>query len=209
MMINEIFYSVQGEGLLVGAPSIFIRTAGCNLRCTFCDTPYAYAEGKPMKIQEIIDTIKTYPCSSVCITGGEPLLQKDLLTLITSLLRKKYTLCLETNGSRDIRKFAGKKSLLISLDIKCPSSGSHQKMNLRNITYLSKKDQLKFIIGNKKDYEYAKTILEKYTPACSVFFQPVWGKNPGTLASWILSDGLPVRLSVQLHKLIWGTKRGV
>jgi len=209
MKINEIFYSVQGEGSLVGAPSIFLRTAGCNLRCSFCDTTYAYTKGKPMNVQEILDSIKRYPCSFVCITGGEPLLQKDLPQLINGLLRRKYMVCIETNGSRDIRKYGGKKSLMISLDIKCPSSGSHQYMRLENITSLSKKDQLKFIIQNKKDYEYAKTILEKYTPACDVFFQPVWGTDPKKLAAWILNDGLPVRLSLQQHKLIWGTKRGV
>ena len=209
MKINEIFYSVQGEGSLVGTPSIFLRTTGCNLRCSFCDTTYAYTEGKPMNVQEILDSIKRYPCSFVCITGGEPLLQKDLPQLINGLLRKKYIVCIETNGSKDVRKYVGKKSLMISLDIKCPSSGSHQHMKLKNITSLSKKDQLKFIIQNKKDYEYAKTILKKYTPACSVFFQPVWGTDPKKLASWILGDGLLVRLSLQRHKLIWGTKRGV
>jgi len=162
-----------------------------------------------MSIQEVMDTIKKFSSKSVCITGGEPLLQKDITTLIDYLLKKKYTVCLETNGSINIKKLAGKKSLLISLDIKCPSSGSHAQMNMRNIVYLLKKDQLKFIIKNKEDYYYAKKIIEKYNPICTVFFQPVWGTNPKKLASWILLDKLSVRLSLQIHKIIWGTKRGV
>jgi 7-carboxy-7-deazaguanine synthase len=209
MKVNEIFYSIQGEGTLVGVPSVFLRTSGCNLRCTYCDSTYAYTKETQMSIQEIIDEIKNFSCTSVCITGGEPLLQKETTPLIECLLRKKYTVCLETNGSINIKKLAGKKSLLISLDIKCPSSGSHTQMNMKNIMYLSKKDQLKFVIKTKEDYNYAKKILEKYNPACTVFFQPVWGANPKKLASWILNDALSVRLSLQLHKIIWGTKRGV
>ena len=209
MNVNEIFYSIQGEGTLVGVPSIFLRLTGCNLRCSFCDTTYAYEQGIEMSIQEILDEIKKFACTYVCLTGGEPLLQKDAPKLIECLLQKKYKICLETNGSINIKKFKGKKSLMISLDIKCPSSGSHEQMNMKNISYLSKKDQLKFIIKNKEDYDYAKKILKKYNPPCTVFFQPVWGTNPKKLASWILNDRLPVRLVLQQHKIIWGTKRGV
>ena len=209
MKVNEIFYSIQGEGLLVGVPSIFLRFAGCNLRCSFCDTKYAYKQGTEMSIQEILDEIKKFACTYICLTGGEPLLQKDTTKLIESLLQKNYKICLETNGSISIKKLVGKKSLIISLDIKCPSSGSHEQMNMKNISYLSKKDQLKFIIKNKEDYAYAKKILKKYNSPCTVFFQPVWGTNPKKLASWVLNDGLPVRLTLQLHKIIWGTKRGV
>jgi len=209
MKVNEIFYSIQGEGTLVGVPSIFLRLTGCNLRCSFCDTTYAYEQGTEMSIQEILDEIKKFACTYVCLTGGEPLLQKDAPKLIEWLLQKNYKICLETNGSISIKKFVGKKSLMISLDVKCPSSGSHEQMNMKNISYLSKKDQLKFIIKNKEDYDYAKKILKKYNPPCTVFFQPVWGTNPKKLASWILNDGVPVRLALQLHKIIWRTKRGV
>jgi 7-carboxy-7-deazaguanine synthase len=209
MKVNEIFYSIQGEGVLVGIPSIFLRLTWCNLRCSFCDTTYAYEQGTEMSIQEILDEIKKFACTYVCLTGGEPLLQKDAPKLIEHLLQKNYKICLETNGSISIKKFVGKKSLMISLDIKCPSSGSHEQMNMKNISYLSKKDQLKFIIKNKEDYDYAKKILKKYNPPCTVFFQPVWGTNPKKLASWILNDGVPVRLALQLHKIIWGAKRGV
>jgi 7-carboxy-7-deazaguanine synthase len=209
MKVNEIFYSIQGEGLLVGTPTIFIRTSGCNLRCTYCDTTYAYHKGKEMSIQEILTEIGKISCTHICLTGGEPLHQKDTPTLIDHLLEKHYSICLETNGSYTIKNYVGKKSLLISLDIKCPSSESHKKMILTNISSLTKKDQLKFIIKNKHDYTYAKNILYQYKPTCNVFFQPVWGNNPQKLAAWILRDALPVRLSLQLHKYVWGTKKGV
>ena len=209
MKVNEIFYSIQGEGILVGVPSIFLRLTGCNLRCSYCDTKYAYVQGEEMSIPAILDAIKKFTCTNICITGGEPLLQKDTVKLIETLLQKNYKLCLETNGSISIKKLVGKKSLVISLDIKCPSSGSHEQMNIKNISYLSEKDQLKFIINNKKDYNYAKEILKRYNPSCNVFFQSVWGTNPQKLASWILNDRLPVRLALQLHKIIWGGKRGV
>jgi len=209
MKVNEIFYSIQGEGILVGVPSIFLRLTGCNLRCSYCDTKYAYVQGEEMSIPTILDAIKKFTCTNICITGGEPLLQKDTVKLIETLLQKNYKLCLETNGSISIKKLVGKKSLVISLDIKCPSSGSHEQMNIKNISYLSEKDQLKFIINNKKDYNYAKEILKRYNPSCNVFFQSVWGTNPQKLASWILNDRLPVRLALQLHKIIWGGKRGV
>ena len=209
MKVNEIFYSIQGEGILVGVPSIFLRLTGCNLRCSYCDTKYAYVQGEEMSIPAILDAIKKFTCTNICITGGEPLLQKDTVKLIETLLQKNYKLCLETNGSISIKKLVGKKFLVISLDIKCPSSGSHEQMNIKNISYLSEKDQLKFIINNKKDYNYAKEILKRYNPSCNVFFQSVWGTNPQKLASWILNDRLPVRLALQLHKIIWGEKRGV
>lgn len=209
MKINEIFYSLQGEGRFSGAPCIFLRTTGCNLRCTFCDTTYAYDNGVIMTEQEILHAIKKYPCMHICITGGEPLLQKETPLVIDKLLREQYFVCLETNGSINIRNLVGKKFLLISLDIKCPSSGFHKQMHMRNITYLTKNDQLKFIIKNRNDYEYAKKIFQKYNPLCTVFFQPVWGTNPQKLATWILHDGLSVQMSLQLHKIIWGMKRGV
>lgn len=209
MKINEIFYSIQGEGAWTGLPNIFIRTTGCNLRCSFCDTKYAYNKGKEMTADEIIKKIKKYPCRYVCITGGEPLLQKDIIYLINELLKKGYKISIETNGSLSVEKLLNKKSLMISLDIKCPSSNMYENNYLENINFLKKDDQLKFVIKNKKDYEYAKGILEKYKPLCTVFFQPVWGKNPKILAKWIINDGLNVKLGLQIHKIIWGEKRKV
>jgi 7-carboxy-7-deazaguanine synthase len=209
MKINEIFYSIQGEGKWMGLPNIFIRTTGCNLRCSFCDTTYAYETGEEMSIEEIINRIRKHPCNYVCITGGEPLLQEAIVQLIDVLLEKKYVICLETNGSIGIESLVGKKSLLISLDIKCPSSTMHEKMNFNNVSLLTCNDQLKFIIQNREDYEYAKKIIKKYKPQSAIFFQPVWGINLKELSSWVLNDGLDVRIGLQLHKIIWGDGEGV
>ncbi len=209
MKINEIFYSIQGEGKWMGLPNIFIRTTGCNLRCSFCDTTYAYETGEEMSMEEIINRIQKHPCNYVCITGGEPLLHEEIVQLIDVLLEKKYVICLETNGSINIENLVGKKFLLISLDIKCPSSTMHEKMNFNNVSLLTCNDQLKFIIQNREDYEYAKKIIKKYKPQSAIFFQPVWGINLKELSSWVLNDGLDVRIGLQLHKIIWGDRKGV
>ncbi len=208
MKINEIFYSIQGEGKWTGLPNIFIRTSGCNLRCSFCDTTYAYDDGKEMSIDEISSQISKYPCKYICITGGEPLLQKEILDLIDFLIKRKYKICIETNGSMSIKKLSNKKSLMTSLDIKCPSSNMHERNSFENISLLRKNDQLKFVIKDKKDYNYAKKIIDKYKPICTVFFQPVWGIDPVTLTEWIIHDRLDVKLGLQLHKIVWGEKRG-
>ena len=208
MRINEIFYSLQGEGKWTGLPNIFIRTTGCNLRCSFCDTKYAYDDGKEMSLEQILKQIHKYPCRYVCLTGGEPLLQDEILKLIELLLKRDYKICLETNGSINI-KHISEKSVLISLDIKCPSSHMHENNDFLNIPLLRKDDQLKFIIKDKKDYNYAKEIIKKYKPRCMVFFQPVWGTNPNKIANWIISDGLDVKLGLQIHKILWGDKRQI
>ena len=208
MRINEIFYSLQGEGKWTGLPNIFIRTTGCNLRCSFCDTKYAYDDGKEMSLEQILKQIHKYPCRYVCLTGGEPLLQDEILKLIELLLKRDYKICLETNGSINIKDLS-KKSILISLDIKCPSSHMHENNDFLNIPLLRKDDQLKFIIKDKKDYNYAKEIIKKYKPRCIIFFQPVWGTNPNKIANWIISDGLDVKLGLQIHKILWGDKRQI
>ncbi len=203
MKINEIFYSLQGEGKWSGLPNIFIRTSGCNLRCSYCDTKYAYEKGEQKKSNEIINYIKKYPCKKICITGGEPLLQNNIEKLIRKLEEKNYHIIIETNGSKNIKKISGFENLTISLDIKCPSSNMAEKMNFKNLKFLRKKDQLKFVIKNKNDYNYAKEILDKYNIKCSIYFQPVWKTNVKKIAEWILTDGLNVRLGLQLHKFIW------
>ena len=209
MMIHEIFYSLQGEGVWVGLPNIFIRTMGCNLRCSYCDTQEAYEQGSTMSIDEIIDKVHQYHCDHICITGGEPLLQKDLPLLLDHLQEESYQLSIETNGSQYIQPLLKYSSLLISLDIKCPSSQMHEHMDFSSITLLRKTDQLKFIIKTKEDYNYAKEILNQYKPECNCVMQPVWGMNPQTIAHWILEDQLPIRFGVQLHKILWGEKKGV
>ncbi|MEM4257665.1 MAG: radical SAM protein [Candidatus Thermoplasmatota archaeon] len=209
MNIHEIFYSIQGEGILAGIPTIFIRTTGCNLRCSYCDTTYAYHTGKTMSIPEIVDALQQYPCSTICLTGGEPLMQPDCYDLLHQLLDKNYKISVETNGSISIQTLRSMKKIMISLDYKCPSSHMHTHMNLENINLLRPHDQLKFIIQNSEDYSCAREVIEKYHPSCYVFFQPVWGTDPKILLSWILQDGLPVRLGLQLHKILWGDQPGV
>ena len=208
MKINEIFYSIQGEGKLSGLPNIFIRTTGCNLRCKFCDTKYAYTKGEELTIQNITKQISKYRCKYVCITGGEPLIQKEINELIKSLLTQNYMISIETNGSQSIENISKIDKIMISLDIKCPSSNMHEKMIFENIYLLKEKDQLKFVVKDRKDYDYAKIIFNKYKPLCPVFFQPVWGSNSKDLAKWIIDDNLKVKLGLQLHKIIWGDKKG-
>jgi 7-carboxy-7-deazaguanine synthase len=209
MQINEIFYSIQGEGLLSGLPTIFIRTTGCNLRCKYCDSTYAYDKGTSMTFDDILRSIDKYTCKEVCVTGGEPLLQNETFELLTILQTKGYHICLETNGSKRISSIHPRDHLTISLDIKCPSSEMHTAMDLSNILALSTHDQLKFIIATRGDYEYAKGVLQYSEVPCTVFFQPVWGSNISQLAEWIIKDNLVVRLGLQVHKIIWGEREGV
>ena len=208
MKINEIFYSIQGEGLWAGMPNIFIRTTGCNLRCSYCDTTYAYDAGNIYTIEQIMKQLSFYPCMYLCITGGEPLLQPDIYSLVDAAFSKKYHICIETNGSRLIKQLCN-KPLLISLDVKCPSSNMQSKMHLDNLSYLRDCDQLKFIIGTDKDYTYACEILATYEPHGTIFFQPVWGTDTAALAKKILNDKLSVRLGLQFHKILFGDCKGV
>ena len=206
MLISEIFYSIQGEGQWTGLPNIFIRTAGCNLRCTYCDTTYAYNSKKEINISQLLKKIAHYPCKYVTITGGEPLLQLDLNDFLKKLIKKQYYINIETNGSISIKKYLHEK-IMFSLDIKCPSSKMQSEMCFDNLSDISDKDQIKFIIENRIDYEYAKTILTQYKPKGTIFFQQTWGASPQPLAEWILSDGLQVKLGIQLHKIIWGNNK--
>ena len=199
---------MQGEGKWTGLPNIFIRTTGCNLRCSFCDTKYAYENEEELTIEQIKNKIKKCKCNHICITGGEPLIQKDITYLINELLKESYTIGIETNGSINIKPIIEKEKLMISCDIKCPSSKMHKEMVFENIQMLEKKDQLKLIIQDKKDYDYAKKIIQKYRPKCTVFFQPVYNTNITKLAEWILEDNLDVKLGLQIHKILWGETKG-
>lgn len=206
--INEIFHSIQGEGIDAGKPAIFIRLTGCNLRCSYCDTTYAFHEGKNMSIEEIINEIKKWKCRRVCITGGEPLLQKNVYLLIDVLLEKGYEVSIETNGSMDIKKLV-ERDIIIKMDYKLPSSKMNEKMREENIRLLRNEDEIKFVIGSRKDYEYALEIMEKYSPQCHIIMQPVWKEmDARNLTEWILEDGIDVILSLQIHKIIWGEERG-
>jgi len=207
MKVSELFYSIQGEGRQTGLPTIFIRTTGCNLRCTYCDTTYAYEDGMVMTTEEILQAIAEYPCRTCCVTGGEPLLQPEIDGLIGALVHNRYRVEIETNGSRPIKPYTTNDAIMISLDVKCPSSTMQDRMELANLKHLRPMDQAKFIIGDRVDYDYAKDILRRYPTKAAVFFQPVWGTDTPKLAGWILEDGLGVRLGVQLHKYLWGTQR--
>jgi len=212
LIVNEIFHSIQGESTHAGLPCVFVRLTGCNLRCAYCDTAYAYDEGRPMQISEILDSIAVFRCNMVEVTGGEPLLQDKTPDLISGLLRKNYRVLLETNGSFDIR-LADPRCARI-MDVKCPGSGEHEKCDHKNFRYLGKRDQVKFVIGDRQDYEYARDILNKIPssiPTGNLLFSPLAEKLvPAQLAGWILEDHLQTRLHLQLHKTIWpDIERGV
>jgi len=206
LKVNEIFYSIQGESSFAGRPCVFIRLSGCNLRCAYCDTQYAYEAGNEMDIKDILDKISVYNCRLVEVTGGEPLVQKETPELVRQLLDKGYKVLLETNGSMDI-SIIDKQCIRI-VDIKCPSSGEKDSNDLDNLKRLGNKDELKFVIADRADYDYAKEILELVYGICpgsvAVHFSPCFGKmDIRKLSHWILEDFLDVRLNLQLHKLIW------
>ena len=209
LLVNEIFYSIQGESIHNGRPCIFIRLTGCNLRCSYCDTGYAYDKGLEMEIAAILDRVAIYDCSLIEITGGEPLLQKETPDLIYCLLEKGYEVLMETNGSFDI-SIVDDRCIKI-VDIKCPTSGESDKNDLNNLKKLDPKDQVKFVIGSRGDYDFAKEIIELIRPefpADHILFSPVSAKMEyAKLAEWILEDNLKVRLHLQLHKIIWPDKQ--
>lgn len=204
MKIYSIFKSIQGEGLTIGAPTTFIRTSGCPLRCTYCDTTQAYETGEQTTLDAILKKVEKFGTRNVCLTGGEPLAQRDAPKLVQMLLDAGFKVVVETNGAMPLDELPCTESLTISMDIKCPSSGESEKMLFDNIELLGPTDQLKFIISDDKDYAYAKEILEKYSPKCEVIFTPVGGKDLKAIAEKVLKEKLEVRVLPQLHKFIWG-----
>lgn len=205
LYITEIFKSIQGESSYQGEPCIFVRLSGCNLRCSYCDTKYSYKNGTQMDIDKIISEVKKLNCRLVEITGGEPLLQADTSILAKKLLDENFKVLLETNGSIS---FKGLPSDIIKItDIKTPSSGMADKVNIGNFNLLNAQDEIKFVLSNKDDYEWAKKFISKYelTSKCKVLFSSVFNTFPySELADLINEDNLPVRLNLQLHKIIWG-----
>jgi len=211
MKINEIYKSIQGESTYAGRPCIFIRTTGCNLRCDWCDTPHAFEEGREMTLEAILARVECLDCRLVELTGGEPLLQKEAPGLVTKLLDRGHTVLIETSGSLDIRPIDPRAVLV--MDIKCPGSGMSGAMRWDNLSVLKPSDQVKFVIKDRADYDWAAGILDRYPRLNerTVLFSPVFGvMDPRLLADWILEDGLPVHLQLQLHKYIWHPEaRGV
>ena len=206
--INEIFYSIQGEAKNSGKPTVFIRTAGCPFRCSYCDTDYAFTEGKQTKISEIIKLIKKFDTKYITVTGGEPLAQKNIRYLLELLISNLYNISLETSGLIDISDVP--KDIEIVMDIKTPSSNEESKNIKKNLSIIKKTDVLKFVIGDKNDYEWSKEILSENNLVNfnNIYFSPVHDLlKPKDIAKWILDDNLKVTLQLQIHKYIWGNER--
>ncbi len=209
MKINEIFYSIQGEGVHIGIPMVFVRFTGCNLRCEWCDTKYAFFEGSQMNVEEVMKEIKKYRGRWVCITGGEPLLQEEVYTLIYQLLKEEYNILIQTNGSISLIDIPCEDTIFINMDIKTPSSKMQDKLLDSNLEILGKKDSIKFVIADEEDYKYMKLFLKEHEVESEVILQPEGNKNYKELVEKVLKDRLNVRVLPQLHKLIWGDQHGV
>lgn len=208
MRIIEVFHSVQGEGPLTGVRTSFIRTARCNLRCTWCDTPYSFGPGQERSIPSLLREVRTHRTRHVCLTGGEPLLQRESQDLVRALGRKGYTTVIETGGSLDVRPYLSIPGAILSVDVKCPSSKMEHHNRWENLSRLRPTDVVKFVIQDRRDYLYAKRVLKEHPVLAQVVFQPVWGSNAGRLADWVLRDRLDVRTMLQEHKVLWGDIRG-
>jgi len=204
LKVNEIYYSIQGESTHSGRPCIFIRLTYCNLRCTYCDTMYAFYEGKDMEISEIIEELKQWNCKFVEVTGGEPLFQDKCINLLKELLKENYEVTLETGGSLPISNIP--KQIMKIIDFKCPSSGMKKNNLWSIIDDIQIHDEVKFVIGNREDYDWAKEKIIKFniSKKCTVLLSPLFNKiDPKIIVEWILADSLPVRMQIQIHKYIW------
>lgn len=210
LKVYEIFHSLQGETSRMGLPTVFVRLTGCPMRCTYCDTEYAFSGGKNMEVAEILQQVANYGARYVCVTGGEPLAQKECHTLLQALCDAGYSVSLETGGAMDIAKVDARVSVI--LDVKTPASGEEKNMRWDNLNHVQAKDEIKFVICNRADYDWAKAKLDEFklTQKCPVLFSPAFHDVPAeTLAAWVLEDKLPVRMQIQLHKILWGEKAGV
>ena len=205
MVVNEIFFSIQGESTYAGRPCVFVRLTACDLRCSWCDTPYAFTEGRRASVDEVVGEVERYGCELVEITGGEPLLQEGVYPLMDELLARGRTVMLETGGHRSIARVPA--SVIKIVDIKCPASGEAHRNDWTNVEALAPHDQIKFVVQDRADYEFAKNAIERRRLASrcdAVLVSPVHGvMDPRLLAEWILQDHLPVRLQLQVHKYIW------
>ncbi len=209
LRISEIFLSLQGESDTVGWPTVFVRLTGCPLRCHYCDTAYAFSGGEWMSLDEVLVQVAEYRIRHVCVTGGEPLAQKGCLELLSRLCEAGHEVSLETSGALDIARVDPRVSRV--MDIKTPVSGEAAQNRYENIDHLTPRDQVKFVIGSRDDYDWSLAVIEKYslTERCMVFFSPCFGQVEATeLAEWILADRQEVRLQLQLHKILWGDERG-
>ena len=212
LTVNEIFYSIQGESSFSGRPCVFVRLTACDLRCRWCDTPYAFTEGAPISVDDVLARVESYGCPLVEITGGEPLLQRDVYPLMTRLLDGGRTVLLETGGHIDISEVP--EPVVKVVDVKCPGSGEAARTHWANLDRLARHDEVKFVIADRADYEFARDVVDRYRlerRCAGALFSPVHGAlDPAALSAWVLRDHVPVRVQVQLHKYLWGADaRGV
>jgi len=209
LKISEIFFSLQGETSRAGLPTVFVRLTGCPLRCVWCDTEHAFSGGSSATLEAILDNVGQYGTRHVCVTGGEPLAQKNCLPLLTALCDAAYDVSLETSGALDISGVDARVSRIV--DLKAPGSGESERNRWQNIELLTLNDELKFVLKDRTDYEWARELIRKcqLDAVCPLIFSPVQGEiDPSQLAEWVLADRLPVRFQLQLHKLLWGNMRG-
>ena len=208
MRIIEVFHSVQGEGPLTGVRTSFVRTARCNLRCSWCDTAYSFGPGVPRTLESLLEEVRGHGTRDVCLTGGEPLLQPEAPAFVRALSRRGYRVVIETGGSLDVGPFLGIPRVVLSVDVKCPSSRMERRNRWTNLPKLRRTDVLKFVIGDRADYDYAVGVLDGRPSRAQPVFQPVWGTNVRDLAQWVLDERRDVRLMLQEHKHIWGDVPG-
>lgn len=209
LRLTEIFFSLQGEASRAGLPTVFVRLTGCPLRCSWCDTTYSFTGGEPATIESVLAEVAKYPARQVCVTGGEPLAQKECLPLLTALCDAGYGVSLETSGALDISAVDPRVSRI--MDLKAPDSGESGRNRWENLPVLTRHDEIKIVIASRADYEWARQILQErhLDTLCPVLFSPAQGLvEPRALAEWILQDGLNVRFQLQLHKLLWGNMQG-
>ena len=209
LRISEIFHSIQGESTRAGLPTVFVRLTGCPLRCTWCDTEYAFAGGEAMSVAQTVEQVAAFGCPTVCVTGGEPPAQKSCPVLLAALCDAGYSVSLETSGALDVCGVDPRVSRIV--DLKAPGSGEVEKNRWENLACLNDRDEMKLVLASAADYAWAKSVLttRRLDAICPVLFSPVAGQlDPAQLAEWILRDRLPVRFQLQLHKLLWCDNRG-
>jgi 7-carboxy-7-deazaguanine synthase len=209
LRLTEIFYSLQGEASRAGLPTVFVRLTGCPLRCSWCDTTYSFTGGEPASIESVLAEVAKYPARQVCVTGGEPLAQKDCLPLLTALCDAGYDVSLETSGALDVAAVDPRVARI--MDLKAPDSGESSRNLWSNLAALNQRDEIKIVIASRGDYEWVREVLRdrQIDRLCPVLLSPAGGLiKPQSLADWILEDGLNVRFQLQLHKLLWGNMKG-